>query len=600
MTNSPAKPILALSIGIIGHRPNRLPDHARKVVESQVDDILAHLKASMAQAKSTYRSFLADHPARLTMISALAEGADRIAAQAALKNGLDLTSVLPFPVADYENDFVEAASREEYANLLARSAKTLVLPGDYHSEHRDYEPVGRVILDNADVILAVWDGGPSGGRGGTTELLQRAAEKSLPIIHIDATGQSPPRLLWAELALHPVSGMPLTDMPAAPASEAIGDLVDRIVRPPNEPAERAGLSRFLGERLDRFNWRVEVPLMLALFGLRKLRRADFLPPPPDTGRDRLNDILPAAAAPNAADPNAGPLRSIGDTYGAADALAIRQAQGFRGGYVAIFVFSALAVIIAALALVGQQLFGWDTWTLAALQLVLVALVLVYTQVGLKRDWHGRWREAREVAERLRAAIPLWLLGTARPDASGAEPTWSGWYVRAHLRALGLWSGVIDRDRLEVIRQTLIALVDGQAGYHRGASQLMARIDKRLLRIGDASFALTFLLGIVNLSLEFLGIELPFNWYYALIGINTALPAFGSATFGIRLIGDFEGAAQRSARSAATLEPMSAALSQDPPELAVLRSRAAALTDTMLGDIAHWRMATESRKLVAPV
>lgn len=599
MKNTPVKPTLALSVGVIGHRPNRLPAEGRQAIEDQIDSVLLLLKTTAEAARQRYSPFFDAKPVQLTMISALADGADRMAARSALRNGLSLTSALPFPVADYETDFPEETSRDEYADLLDRSARTLVLPGPQAGEPREYDTVGRIILDNADLILAVWDGGPSGGRGGTTDLVERAAALRLPVIHLDATGQRPPTLLWTELADFPVAGATFDEIPSVPFTDAIGDVIDRMVRPPEEPEERAKLTRFLGERRKRFNWRIEVPVMLALLGLRGVRRTDLLPTSPHTRAESIHS-LPDAASPDGVGANAEPLDVIGEAYGAADALAVRYAQVFRGAYVSIFLFSALAVIVAALALVGQQLFDWDTAALAVLQIALVALVLIYTGVGRKRDWHGRWREAREVAERLRAAIPLWLLGETREDAAGAEPTWSGWFVRAHLRSLGLWSGVIDRQRLEAIRTALIALVNDQRDYHKGVVELMTRIEQRLLRLGQVLFALTFLLGAINLVLALVNVDLPFNWYYTLIGITAALPALGSATFGIRLIGDFEGVAQRSARSAASMAAISAALERDPPELVVLRSRAGALTDAMLGDIAHWRMATETRKLVAPV
>lgn len=599
MTIKPARPRLALSIGVIGHRPNRLPEAARAGVETRIDALLATLRQAMDAAHARYAGVLSQAPSSLTMISALAEGADRMAARSALRNGLALDVPLPFAIDDYEKDFADAASRAEYRSLLDQAARCLVLPGNYYAARRDYEPVGHAILDHADIIVAVWDGGASGGRGGTTELIERAAAMDLPILHIDAADAEPPRLLWAGLADHPVSGAKLDDIPSAPPAEVLGTLVDNIVRPPIERAEQDKLVRFLDDRWRRLNWRIEMPLTLAMFGLRRFRRTDFLAPAPSVVRREIDAVVPSSP-PDSADPNARHFYTVADAYGAADSLATRYAQKFRGASVTTFFFSALAVVVAALALVGQQLFDWEDWPLATLQIALVALVLVNTAIVRRHDWHGRWRESREVAERLRVAIPLWLLGETAEDATGAEPNWPAWYARAHLRALGLWSGSLDRPRLEAVRKALIALVDGQCAYHTGTAALMVRIEHRLLTIGNVLFALTLLLGAVALVIALLGIDLPFSWNYVLVGITAALPALGSATFGIRLIGDFEGAAERSSRTAAHLGAIGQALRGDRPDLAVLRSRANALADAMLGDVSHWRMATETRKLVAPV
>ena len=56
------------------------------------------------------------------------------------------------------------------------------------------------------------------------------------------------------------------------------------------------------------------------------------------------------------------------------------------------------------------------------------------------QWHGRWVEAREVAERLRTALPLWALGLRPAFFPGEEPTWTGWYARAAVRMQGLRAG----------------------------------------------------------------------------------------------------------------------------------------------------------------
>jgi len=596
MSNAPPKPSFALSIGIIGHRPNRLPEDGRAEVERRIDEVLALLRKAAETTRERYPTFFANTPVTLTMISALADGADRMAARAALRNGFALASALPFPIADYAKDFPDPASREEYAELLARSVRTLVLPGDHDREPRDYQAVGHLIIDNADIILAVWDGGASGGRGGTTELVERAAAMGVPIVHVDAAGKEAPRLLWAELAEYPVDGANFHDVPSAPCAEVIGNVVDKMARPPTEPGEHGELVRFLDDRWKRVNWRLEVPLLLALLGVRGIRRTDLLPRSPVVLRKELTGIVPATAAPDA---TAASLAAFANAYGIADGLAMRYAQIFRGAYASKFLFSGLTVVTAAIALVSRQLFDWNAWPLAILQIVFIALVMVNTRVGRRRDWHGRWRESREVAERLRAAIPLWLLGESRQDATGAEPTWPGWYVRAHLRALGLWSGSLDQDRLVAVRQALSTLADGQRDYHTQIATLMGNIERRMLRIGQALFGLTMLIGAVNLVLAIIGVELPFAWHYVLVGFTAAFPALGSAIFGIRLIGDFEGAAERSARTASTMASIGTALRQDPPDLAVLRSRAAAIAEAMLGDLSRWRMATETGKLVSP-
>jgi len=44
--------------------------------------------------------------------------------------------------------------------------------------------VGQYVVDHCDVLIAVWDGQPSRGRGGTAEIVQYALEQNRPIIRV--------------------------------------------------------------------------------------------------------------------------------------------------------------------------------------------------------------------------------------------------------------------------------------------------------------------------------------------------------------------------------------------------------------------------------
>ena len=81
--------------------------------------------------------------------------------------------------------------------------------------------------------------------------------------------------------------------------------------------------------------------------------------------------------------------------------------------------------------------------------------------------------------------------------------------------------------------------------------------------------------------------------------TAGLPALATATYGIRVIGDFEGIAKRSQRTHAALSKSIASLERDHFDLDLLRARARAAADVMLGDVAKWRLAAESRPLAVP-
>jgi hypothetical protein len=66
-----------------------------------------------------------------------------------------------------------------------------------------------------------------------------------------------------------------------------------------------------------------------------------------------------------------------------------------------------------------------------------------------------------------------------------------------------------------------------------------------------------------------------------------------------VIGDYGGIARRSERTRATLTQLLGAMSEDMHDQRALRLCARAAAEAMLGDVASWRLATESRALDVP-
>lgn len=133
------------------------------------------------------RTVLANFPdTSLTLLSPLAEGADRLAAHEILRiPGGTLQAVLPLPADDYETDFLTPESRAEFHQLLAAAESILVLPPQ-PTRPEAYLAVGCHVVDTCDILLAVWDGLPASGIGGTAEIVTYARKLGKPLILIDA------------------------------------------------------------------------------------------------------------------------------------------------------------------------------------------------------------------------------------------------------------------------------------------------------------------------------------------------------------------------------------------------------------------------------
>jgi hypothetical protein len=125
-------------------------------------------------------------PARPVAISALAEGSDRLFAAVALELGMPLRVLLPFPVAAYETTFGDAATTPHFRSLLAAAESVRELPGSLQNSQAGYEAVGRTCVDDCDVLVAVGDGKPAAGRGGTPEIIDYTLSAAEPILWIDA------------------------------------------------------------------------------------------------------------------------------------------------------------------------------------------------------------------------------------------------------------------------------------------------------------------------------------------------------------------------------------------------------------------------------
>jgi hypothetical protein len=130
------------------------------------------------------------------LLSALAEGADRLVARCALDAGWLLGVVLPLPQHAYECDFKRAESIEEFRALLGRADWVQVLSPPTLDRPACYVALGDWLCARAHVMMALWDGLPERGEGGTAEVVRRFREgvsqaklvipEAGPVIHVQA------------------------------------------------------------------------------------------------------------------------------------------------------------------------------------------------------------------------------------------------------------------------------------------------------------------------------------------------------------------------------------------------------------------------------
>ena len=258
----PAVPIV---LGLVGHRDLRPGD--RDVLKQRLNEIFRQFRDAYPQTP-------------LVLLSALAEGADQLAAEAALDSGVFVRAPLPFPPEIYRQStsFDTDDSRRRLDDLLANPrVEWFVVPlpegtagpatdwprvatdrtdGDHRSLRQTcYANSGGYIVRHCHALIALWDGdegGPARGPSGTKDhimfKLQGRAAPLYPWSSAEPLGFRGERGLV--LVVHAPRARSAPDAGAAPPGRPAGEL--RVLVPNEEdelwsaPPEWLPLARRLG------------------------------------------------------------------------------------------------------------------------------------------------------------------------------------------------------------------------------------------------------------------------------------------------------------------------------------------------------------------
>lgn len=134
---------------------------------------------TVALVSNALRAELADESAGgLVGVSCLAQGADALFARVIIDLGGRLRVVLPSE--DYRESKVKPYYRAEFDALLDEANEVRTMP--FPTANRDaYTAANEALVAQCDVLFAVWDGGPSGGKGGTADVVAYARERGTPV-----------------------------------------------------------------------------------------------------------------------------------------------------------------------------------------------------------------------------------------------------------------------------------------------------------------------------------------------------------------------------------------------------------------------------------
>jgi hypothetical protein len=529
---------------------------------------------------------------RFRLVGSLAEGADMIAADAALARGWQLDTVLPFAREIYAHDF-DDADTVGLCNRLDASTDVLELPGrrdEPGGEAAAYERAGRVVLTQSDILIAVWDGDPPLGRGGAAQIVAEAVAHAIPVLVLYPNASSPPALLWSGLNEHE-SGPEALDTVARGSLSDLPLLMSRL--DPLLSVDRNGRARSTVRDAPPL-FAIAYPILLALTGVRRFRSADLRRPCPAA---RVPGGAPAGALQRRIDDQLWPR------FDTADCEASLSAQLFRSAFVSSFALAALAVTLALLGLIVPVPLKP---LLAAGEFAAIATILGITSWSSRAGWHERWLVQRTLAEELRclavsASLGDLFLRGARAQADDV----AGRESRHIARRIGLPSARVNAAYLADTYASLIALLGDQIGYVQREARRMHQLEHRLHRFGGVLFAVTAVVCAGVLGIEMIwtlfmhepGVEhsLPVG----VTVISASLPAIGAAVYGIRMQGDFAGAAERYSALAKQLTSLRRIVQDETPDFDGLRRLIRRTAELLTADVSQWVRATRARPLSLP-
>jgi hypothetical protein len=680
LTYKPQPPRVRLCLGITGHREDNAAFAAnRTAIEAQLTHILDVIAATVAEEHT-----LPGGGAAATRLHCLlADGVDQIAASQALARQWELVVPLPFgqalnavinAPAQTTNDALallsgnssdlaqcseEVRERASRIHALAAQAHVFALadrddfitalllekladPTDprkaaaFAAESSLRAALaGRVMVEQSDLLIAVWDGVSRAYIGGTGHTIQIALETGAPVVWIDANAPAQWQILVGpeELAAVQLQGAAATPITAMAEAARLAELQARVrsaLRPAltrksahhKKHQQAAGPDTLAAEQLRPHSnafWhlyrRVEAMFGADTFKARFRNLRQTYEAPEVIGTGSAAPLLAHARALSGQQETfvtaveSGILRR----FAWADGVSARLSDLYRGGMTTNFLLAPLAIVIG----IGYLPFASsnEKWLFAVIELLLLGAIVYITMIGQRHRWHGRWFETRRVAEYLRHAPILLTLGVARAPGrwpQGTETSWPEWYARHTLREVGLPQLAVTQDYLRnAVRDLLHPHVVGQRDYHLGKAHRLATVHHRLDHLSEVLFTLALVSVSSYLILRggdalHLWPHMPdwLSYFFTFLGV--LLPTFGGSIAGIRYFGDFERFSAISSVTAEKLHNVHLRIEQllhastSALDYGHVSDLAHASDDVVVSEIENWQAVFGGKQVTVPV
>lgn len=606
------QPRCALRIGVTGNRrfadekeqPTPKADAMRRLVSDAFnilwptlfDGIGTVLREPHGEHGVQMRDLFSSDRPRLAVLTSLAAGADQIGARAALDVApkhpaieLELEAILPFREENYPG--LGATPRPEFrpreaAELRAlkgEACQVVWLDGTYEDETlrvRGYAQARDLLVQNSDIVIAVYDPKAAAHRAGTVETIGVALDGGAPVVAVLVSE--------TEARITLLRHVPPKDAPPASWDDAcpIGDprwrddllalIREQLVLPElwhvaqhhshaHEEQAAHALRRLhlfsgaqdapaictdgLASSLLHAGWRAAQAV--ASIGVRRELRQDEMPDPKNDGIS----LTPYVAF-----------------YDRASELSAAFMRAYRGAFVWSYFLAGVAVSAAVAMMLLTILTKHHAEPSKPLMLVLclakigiLGLMLVIEHTFNRLRLQETAADFRYIAELLRPMQWLTPVGTYPPavdlplHAAAFDPrrSWMTWLARAIARSSPSVSARTNKGEWDHPKETVLTAgsaadaldrartewIEGQVVYHHNNGGRMRLLDEGFGRVERGLLMSVIGAAVVACTLELanVGHELA-----AVLGALAAiLPAFIAALLGIKFQSEAKRLAARS-------------------------------------------------------
>ncbi|QFT76916.1 hypothetical protein [Erythrobacter sp. THAF29] len=659
----PPLPEIGFSIGITGHR---LSHGGYAAQEGRIEAVLGEIFDRIDRLISETDGQSSGLKRATTRLNTLmVDGADQAAAYLAIERGWELVSPLPFGerlnlainslpedaadaralLAGDDPANTETKARADRIVAMTHQARTFALadqderiaklylamldaPSDFQASQRFTVEssiraalAGRIIVEQSDLVVGVWDGVSTASLGGTGHTIAQTLEMGSPVIWIDPERPEDWRFLHSPESLATLSHDPPTER-----RKAVLEAIVEDVMLPNAPLHDNGPAKQGLTALYGAGWedrsspashgyrRVETLFGGAGKAFASIKQTYEKPEDIGTGSAAAL-IATAEALPGVDRQHLDDLKTKAlYNFAWADGISAKLSDRYRGGMTISFLLSAIAIVggVAYLPLVDPD----DKWIFALFEFGVLLAIVLLTWRGVRGRWHGRWFETRRVAEYFRHSPFMLLLGVSRPPGrwpTGTETSWPEWVARHSLRRIGLPRTTITS---EYLRRYLTLLLDEhvepQRDYHALKAKRLRTVHHRLDELSELLFKLAILSVAAYLTLKLgskLGLVEPelvsaTSKTFTVLGV--AFPTFGAAIAGMRFFGDFERFAsisdvtnQRLSAIANRIELLKSAADGE-LDYARVAELAHATADVVVSEIEAWQSVFSGKHITVPV